>query len=1034
VKRISRSFLLIALSGLIAGTATVSNTMAAARFDSNTFGSMRARSIGPANMGGRIAALDALREEDGKLTIYVGAASGGLWKSTNGGTSFDSIFDDHTMSIGAVRIAPSDPEVVWVGTGEGWVRNSVSIGEGVYRTVDGGKNWVHLGLKDTERIVKIVVHPDEADTAWVCAVGHLWDDNESRGVYKTTDAGENWNKVLYIGPGTGCSDLTIDPMEPAILYTSPWNFRRDPWFFRSGGPGSGIWKSTDAGETWVQKTAGLPEGEIGRIALAVAPKRPNVLYATVESENTAMYRSDDLGENWVRTGTSGSVESRPFYFSLLVPDPVDYDRIYKPASQLGVSSDGGKTFSTIAFGTHSDHHALWIDPDNTQHLVLGTDGGLYISYDRGLTFNFKKNLPIAQFYQVSVDNDRPYNVYGGLQDNGTWTAPSASPGGVQNKNWRNIGSGDGFHAYVDRKDPDFVYVEWQGGRIQRMRRSTGETKDIQPLPTGNLEELRFNWNAAMHISRAESGDLFLGAQYLFRTSDRGETWQQISPDLTTDDPSKQQQQESGGLTVDNSTAENHCSIYTISSSPLDDELLWVGTDDGNLQITRDAGKTWKNVIANVPDLPAHTWVTKIDASSFDQGTAFVTFDGHRTGNRATYIYKTTDFGNTWSALATPNLEGYALVVRQDTVNPDLLYLGTEFGLWISIDGGAAWARFDNNLPRVGVRDLAIHPRDHDLVIATHGRGIYIIDDLTPLRALKPEMLGEKLVVLPCRPGVMDIPVGVQEFEGDDVFTGSNPDSSANICYYLGKRHMFGDFIARVLDVEGNTLKELSTGKRRGINRVAWSMRSRPPKTPRASSLVPQMFAFFGPLVPAGNYRFELEKGKTSGEGTVEATIDPRADYTAEELALQDRVVREAYDSVEALAFLVDQVLDLQSQARECKDGEKDGSKTAKLLESLDDRLEDFRKTLVATRKGGFLAGEEQLRERLTNVYGGLNGYEGKPTTTQLDYLKMLQTDLAEAEARFQSLLGDLDPINARLGKGDGTSLQVKTRETWELER
>ncbi len=833
----ARSALVFALLGLAGAV------WAEVKVDSHTFGDLEARSIGPAVMGGRISALDAIAAE--RLTIFVGAASGGVWKSVNGGTTFKPVFDEHTQSIGAIAIDRSNPNTVWVGTGEAWTRNSVSVGTGIYKTTDGGDNWEHMGLEDSERIVKVLIDPHNSDTVYACVTGHLWNANEERGVYKTTDGGKSWERILRVDADTGCGDLAMDPQDSRHLYAGMWQFRRYPYFFESGGPGSGLYKTDDGGKGWRKVTNGLPEGTLGRVALAVAPSRPSVIYAAVESEKTAMYRSDDLGETWRWVGSTSNVEARPFYFALLLVDPGDYKRVYKPGSLTSVSTDGGETWATIGTGTHPDHHALWIDPDNTDHMLIGTDGGLYASNDRGVHWSFLKSLPLSQFYHVSYDIEDPYNVYGGLQDNGSWMGPSQTPSGVQNKHWDSIGFGDGFYAFVDREDSDIVYVEYQGGRIQRTRKSTGESKDIQPLPAESEPKYRFNWNTPIHLSPNREDTVYLGSQFLLRTRDRGESWEKLSDDLTTNDPQKQRQIESGGLTPDNSTAENHCTIYTISESPLNERLIWVGTDDGNLQVTRDGGKNWKNVVGNVPDLPPCTWVTQVAAGRHAEGTAYVTFDGHRTGDMTSYIYKTTDFGETWVSLVADEIEGYCLSVCEDLVNPDLLFLGTEFGLYITLDGGAQWARLKGKLPKVGVREVIIHPREHDLILATHGRGVYIIDDITPLRRLTKAVLESDVALLGTRPAQMRIPAAVQEFPGDDEFVGANPSSGAPITYYLKKRHMFGGLTLEVLDQKGSLLTTLPGGKRRGINRVSWNMRMKPPKVAPAASLVPQQWSFYG---------------------------------------------------------------------------------------------------------------------------------------------------------------------------------------------
>ena len=1020
------------LSFLLAATVTgfAAQANAEVKIDSGTFGGMEARAIGPAVMGGRISAMDAV--QDDRLTIYVGAAGGGVWKSVNGGTTFKPIFDDHIQSIGAITIDRSNPEVVWVGTGEPWTRNSVSVGDGIYKTTDGGENWKHLGLENTERISKIIIDPSDSDTVYVCAVGHLWNSNEERGLYKTTDGGESWERILYVNEDTGCCDLAMDPQDPHILYAGMWQFRRQPYFFTSGGPGSGLYKSTDGGKSWRKITCGLPAGDLGRIAVAVAPSRPSVVYATVEAEKTGLYRSDDLGETWRWVGTSIDVEGRPFYFSLLLVDPTDFNRVYKPGWHLGLSDDGGETFTSLGHSTHSDHHALWIDPDNPNRLLVGTDGGLYSSNDRGVHWNFLQSLPISQFYHASYDMEYPYNVYGGLQDNGTWYGPSQTPGSIKNKHWDNLFTGDGFRALVDRRDPDIVYVEMFSGRIHRVRKSTGETKEIMPRPGENEPDYRFNWNTPIHLSPTRTDTLYTGAQFLFRTRDRGDSWERISGDLTTNDPAKQRQIESGGLTPDNTSAENHCTIFAISESPLNEQLIWVGTDDGNLQVTRDGGKTWTNVVGNVSGLPANTWVSHVEAGHHAEGTAYVTFDGHRTGDMKSYIHKTTDYGATWTALASDRIEGYCRVIREDLVNPDLLFLGTELGLYVSIDGGTGWGRFKGKVPKVSVRHIAIHPREHDLILATHGRGILIIDDITPLRQLTPEVLESDAALLGARPAVMAIPAFVQEFVGDDEFVGPNPTPGAQIAYYLKKRHLFGDLKLEVYDSEGCLISSLPGSKRRGVNRVGWSMRARPPKVPPAMSLVMQPFSFFGPQMSEGTYTVKLIKGKQTCVGELSVVADARADYSPEGKALQDKTVMGLYQMVERLTYVVDTLLDVQAQINDRTAKLKEvGSLSAELQGFFDD-LEAFRKTLVATRKGGFIAGEKQQREKITALYGAVNGYEGRPTDSQLKHMKALDKHLAKAEARFDSLLTvPLDTLNAQLRKQNLNPITKMSKDQWE---
>ncbi len=1007
------------------------------QLDSAALGGLQARAIGPAVMSGRIAAIDGAWNGN-TLALYVGAAGGGVWKSEDGGVNFESVFDDYPQSIGAIAVDRADPQTVWVGTGESWTRNSVSAGHGVYKSTDGGYTWKVMGLENTERIARIQIHPSDPNTVWVCAPGHLWNDNEERGVFKTTDGGKTWTKVLYVDAKTGCSDLDVDPQDPDVLYAGMWQFRRTPDFFTSGGPGSGLYRSTDGGATWKEMTQGLPKGEKGRIAIAVAPSRPNRVYATVESKETGLYRSDDLGETWAKVNTSFTVSARPFYFSRLVVDPTDYKTVYKPGLTLGISTDQGESFTSILSGgfgggsVHSDMHALWIDPKDPEHMVLGTDGGVYVSFDQGHTFRHVGSLPVSQFYRVSVDDDWPYHVYGGLQDNGSWMGPSQSPSGIQNRDWDNVGFGDGMCVFRDPADSGYVYSEYQGGEISRLDLKTGEVRDIKAYPAAGEAKYRFNWTTPLAFSPHEKGTIYMGAQKLLRSRDRGESWEEISPDLTTNNPKWQRQDESGGLTIDNSTAENYTTIYSISESPVEAGVIWVGTDDGNVQVTRDDGKSWEMVSTNIPNLPARGWISDVAASPSAKGAALVTVDAHRTGDMATYVYETTDYGKTWKSLATDELDGWAHVVLQDLVNPDLLFLGTERGLWLSLDHGGHWVRFEGGLPKmVAVRDLAIQPREGDLVIATHGRGLYILDDLTPLRNLTSKVLNEDVALLPSRPAAMVIEAPQQEFSGAGDFTGQNPPEAAEIAYYLKRRHLFGDLKVEIYGPDGKLIKSVPGGKRRGINRVSWPMRLPPPKVPPATNLVP---AFEGPRVLEGTYTVKLIKGKKTLTGAVKLVPDPRSPHSAEDRKLQQQTALDLYHMLERMTYLVDSITDLRDQARARAGKLPDRSRTAKRLTAYADSLEQFRGTLVSTSEAGWLSGEEKLREKLGNLYGGVNSYTGRPTQSQLDRLGVLRDQLKKAFADFDALAGQRDGFNRSLEREKLEPLTLQTREAWEAKQ
>jgi photosystem II stability/assembly factor-like uncharacterized protein len=1006
------------------------------KFDSDTFEGLHARALGPGVMSGRISCIDGVPGD--RLTLWVGAASGGVWVSKDGATTWKPVFDKYAMSIGAIRVSPSDPKTVWVGSGESWMRNSVSVGDGVYKTTDGGESWTKMGLERTEHIARIVVNPKHPDTVLVAATGGLWNSNPERGVYRTRDGGKTWERVLHVDDETGAADIAMDPQDPDVLYASMWQFRRRPWTFSSGGPGSGLYKSTDGGTTWRRLEGGLPAGDLGRIAVAVSPVRASRLYAAVEARTTAFWRSDDCGEHWTRLNDSNmSVTWRPFYFAHVVPDPANIDRVYKCGLNLAVSDDAGKSFVAGAGGGggasyHSDVHALWIDPRNPEWMILGSDGGVYVTQNRGGTWRAVQNLPVGQFYHVSVDMNWPYDVYGGLQDNGTWTGPSRHADGVPNRAWTSVNGGDGMWAFPDPTDRDLVYSEYQGGEISRTRLSTGESKSIQPARREGEPKLRFNWNTPIHVIASGGGRIYVGAQFLFRSRDRGDTWERISADLTTNDPLKEQQEKSGGLSVDNSSAENHCTIYAIGESPRDSNVVWAGTDDGNLQVTRDGGRTWTNVTRHLPGLPPCTWISYVHPSTFDAATCFITADGHMLGDMAPHVFVTRDYGATFVALATDDVKGYCHVVKQDLVNPDLLFVGSEAGLFCSLDGGKQWAQIKAGIPNVAVRDLAIHPREGDLVVATHGRGLYIIDDLTPLRALTPRVMASDAALLDSRPSVLVIPSGEQRWDGDTDFSGESPSESATITYYLKKRHVIGDLRVEVLDASGHVLQRLDGTKRRGLNRVHWGMRLKGPKMPPAANLVPNNFAFVGPRAAAGDYKVRLTRDKDTYESTIRLTPDPRSTHSAEDRAAQVVLVNRLYGMLADLTYTVESLVDARDQARVRATAAGRGDALAKRLTAYADRLEALRTTLVAAREGGRLTGEVRLREELGDLYGKVNGYDGRPTESQGAVAERLGRELAKGQTEAGAALGgDLNAINAALAGRKLEPIKIATRAEWD---
>ncbi len=1005
-------------------------------FGPATLSGLGARNIGSATMSGRVSALAAAKMPSGKITLYVGAASGGVWKSEDGGTRYKPVFDEQPVqSIGAIALDPHNPENVWVGSGEAWTRNSVSLGDGIYKSTDGGNTWVNAGLAGSERIAQIVVSPQNADTVYAAVPGRLWSDSADRGLYKTTDGGKTWNLVLKgANLSTGCSTIALDPSDSNILLAGMWDFRRQGWTFRSGGSGpeqpsgSGLFRSADGGATWTEITPegnpGFSKKPYGRLAVAFAPSNPKRVYAFVESTDSALCVSDDGGRTWERRDKSTWMVWRPFYFASLIVDPANPDRLFKTDGAMIMSEDAGRSFSVVGgfAGMHGDVHAVWMDPANPQTVFAGDDGGMWYSYNGGSKWWKGNNLPISQFYHVSVDDADPYRVYGGLQDNSSWVGESEYPGGVGNAQWENMFGGDGFWTFADPADPDYLYAEAQGGTIGRVNRRTHESRDIQPKPNYK-EKLRFNWNTPIALSPHEKGTIYIGAQFLFRSRDHGQSWERVSPDLTTNDPEKQRQEQSGGVTIDNSAAEMHTTIYSISESPKAAGQIWVGTDDGNLQLTRDGGKTWTNVVGNVPGLPKNSWVSWVQASNFDAGTAYAAFDRHTTGDFAPYVFRTTDFGQTWTPLLTgqesKGVRGYAHVIKEDLVQPDLLFLGTEFGLSVSIDGGKTWAAFKGSrFPAVAVRDLAVEPRGNDLVLATHGRGIWIIDDITPLRALGPDLLSREAAFVAARPAQQRIEANGGWASGDAVFSGDNPADGAVITYYQRSRHLYGKLKLEVLDAAGRVVDDLPASKRPGLNRVVWNMQEKPPRVPPAAQLA--QAGTRGPRVLPGVYTVRLTKNGQVCETKLTVGLDHRVVFTPEERRAQFDAAMAVLALFGKESALMDRIVALRGGLRETLEAVPAGNADLRgRLAAFDAKVDAVRKQIVATTEGGAITGEERLREHTDQLYGALLSYEGKPAAYQVDNMAALERELADVGAQFTALLDhDLPALNDTLKAGN----------------
>lgn len=772
------------------------------KLDMDLLKNLKPRNIGPAGMSGRMTAIDVVLNEPD--IMYAGSASGGVWKSTSGGIKWEPIFNDQTTaSIGAIAIQQSNPSVIWVGTGEGNPRNSLNGGDGIYRSLDAGKTWKKMGLEKTRHIHRIIIHPNDPNTIYVGAIGSPWGEHQERGVYKTTDGGKTWNQILFNNIRTGVADMVMDPSNPNKLLVAMWEHKRDPWFFKSGGPGSGLYITHDGGDTWEQRTDedGLPKGELGRIGIAISRSRPNVIYALVESKKNALYKSIDGGFKWKKVNDGNDIGNRPFYYSEIYVDPTNENRVYSIFTYVNVSEDGGKSFKQlmpaygVSNGIHPDHHAWWIHPEDPDFMIDGNDGGLNITRDRGETWQFCDNIPVGQFYHINVDNEHPYNVYGGMQDNGSWAGPAYTwkSQGIRNHYWQEISFGDGFDVLPDPRDSRYGISTSQQGNALIYDRFTGGNEGVRPTyPEGDVR-LRFNWNVGMNRDPFDPNTIYFGSQFVHKSTDGGQNWEIISPDLTTDDKSKQKQHESGGLTLDATGAENYCTILVIEPSSVQKDVIWVGTDDGQIQISKDGGDSWTNVSGNLPGLPGGTWIQQIKASNKNAGEALLVANDYRRFNYEPYAYRTRDFGATWQRIVDgDDVTSYALSIVEDPEEARLLFLGTDDGLYVSIDAGSNWTKWDSeNFPTTNAYDLVIHPREHDLVIGTFGRSIWVLDDIRPLREAAKS--GASTIQKTLK--VFDPPVGYttstqqakgSRFGGDALYNGENRRRGAMISYVINK--------------------------------------------------------------------------------------------------------------------------------------------------------------------------------------------------------------------------------------------------------
>ncbi len=909
------------------------------------------RNIGPAGMSGRVTTIDVV--QNNQEIIYIGSASGGVWKSTSGGVKWEPLFQDQDYaSIGALKIDQNVPDIIWVGTGEGNPRNSQSSGNGVYKSIDGGKTWKHMGLADSRNIHRIILDPRNSDVVYVGVQGAAWGAGEERGVFKTTDGGNTWDKVLYVNDKTGIGDLIIDPANPNKLFAAMWQFERQPWFFKSGGDGSGLYVTLDAGQNWkrLDKENGLPEGELGRIGLGISAHNPKVVYALIESKKNALFRSDDGGNKFNEVADK-NIGGRPFYYGEIHIDPNNENRVYNIHTVVDVSNDGGKTFENLIpyQKVHPDHHAWYAHPVDGSYLINGNDGGMAISRDRGKTWRFVENLPLAQFYHINYDMQKPYNVYGGMQDNGSWQGPSMvyKNDGIKNEYWKEVSFGDGFDVVPDPTNPLEGYTMSQQGNVQRYNTETGFGKFIQPVhPEG--KKLRFNWNAAIAANPFNQTGIYFGSQYLHKSDDRGDNWTIISPDLTTNDPEKQKSMQSGGLTYDATGAENFTSIIAIAPSPINENIIWVGTDDGNLQLTQDGGKTWNNIIDRVKDVSAGCWIPQITASEYNEGEAFVVINDYRRDNWAPYVYHTTDFGKKWKNLvSSEKVTGYALSFVQDPVAKNLYFVGTESGLYFSIDAGENWTKWTHGYPTVSTMDLKIHPRENDLIIGTFGRAAWIIDNIQPLRelAIQGESIFEKSAYLFPIPeaemAMFSQPPGYH-FPADAAYSGENKEQGAMITFIANPIEDKKDKAKiEIFDALQNLVNTLEIPVKKGISRVYWTFdtkRTRYPNSAKPKKGDEPVYA--GQVLP-GNYKVKLTYDDVSDSTTMNVIFDHRINYNEVFMKERNRLGIEFNKEVLKATKAADKVRDAQAIT------EQIGTMLSDLKDDNFKELKDLHKTVGA---------------------------------------------------------------------------------------
>ncbi|WGK64304.1 VPS10 domain-containing protein [Croceiramulus getboli] len=1026
-------------------------SLSAQQLDMSLLKDMAPRNIGPGGMSGRVTAIDVVTDQPD--VMYVGTASGGLWKSTSGGIKWDPIFDDQpTASIGAVAIQQSNPSVIWVGTGEGNPRNSLNGGFGIYKSLDGGKSWKSMGLEQTRHIHRVIIDPMDPNTVYVGAIGSPWGEHPERGVYKTTDGGKTWKKILFVNNRTGVADMVMDPSNPNKILVAMWEHKRDPWFFKSGGPGSGLYMTHDGGETWkeLDDQDGLPKGDLGRIGLAIAKNKPNIVYALVEAKKNALYKSTDGGFSWKMINNKSDIGNRPFYYSDIFVDPENENRVFSVFTYVNVSEDGGKNFTELmpAYGVdngvHPDHHAWWIHPEDGSFMMDGNDGGLNITRDGGSTWRFIGNLPVAQFYHIAVDNEYPYNVYGGMQDNGSWRGPAYvwKAQGIRNSYWQEISFGDGFDVVPDPQDSQYGWTMSQQGYVSRYDHITGNNYTVRPTHPDPEVELRFNWNAAINIDPFDPNTLYFGSQFVHKSTDEGLTWEVISPDLTTNDPEKQKQGESGGLTMDATGAENHTTILVIEPSPLEKNMMWVGTDDGRVHYTQNGGQDWIEVSKNLKGLPAGSWIAQIKASNKRKGEALLVANDYRRYNYTPYIYRTRNYGKSWERIVDGNDVGsYALSVIEDPEEERLLFAGTDDGLYVSLNAGESWTKWTQGFPTVSVKDLVIHPREHDLVIGTFGRAAWVLDDIRPLRALAKDAgtLSRKLTLFEppvAYQAAYQQPTG-SRFGGDALYNGENKDRGAHFTYYLVKQ----EAPKKEEEEDDEDQDEMSAEQEEA--KVSWDsihlkiydgdrqIRHLKQKAPDSSGFHKTRWfmdeaGVYGPSrevrdrkrepggvdVKPGVYRVVMEYGDQKSETTVTVKSDPRLTSSQKNIDERyaagkqlEKMTEKATEAVRMLAESKDTAEELQKKMKEAdKEEYKEQIEASKeIIKAIDEQIALYLGK-VDKRQGITRNPEVTVMNRIGTAGWYAGSRQNGLTATETRLIDQAEAELKDALAKTNAFL------------------------------